>query len=203
LGEALRLIAGDPSVRGRQSVVKLLGRYQKDRPRELQALKADFPTLSIEFQTVFKAKGLEADHVVVLGLGTGLLGFPSEIEDDPILDLVLPPQEHFRYAEERRVFYVALTRARYSVFLLADEANPSPFVLELLSEPGVGVIGQSPTRAAYCQACTSGRLLRRNGPHGAFLGCSNWPLCKHTQKLPAGTEEMRSADISAHRTQAR
>ena len=58
-------------------------------------------------------------------------GFPSKIEEHNILKLVLPKEEEYPYAEERRIFYVALTRAKEKVFILAPKKNPSIFVKEL------------------------------------------------------------------------
>jgi DNA helicase IV len=72
--------------------------------------------------------------VIVTGLTADRYGFPSEIEDDPLLDLVLAKPDSFPNAEERRLLYVALTRARHQVHLLADRARPSPFALELLRD---------------------------------------------------------------------
>ena len=65
------------------------------------------------------------------GLSGGTYGFPAEIADDPILDLVLPANERFEHAEERRLFYVALTRAKEHVYLIADRERPSVFAEEL------------------------------------------------------------------------
>ncbi len=69
-------------------------------------------------------KGLGGNHVVILQAESGVKGFPSEIVDDPLLDLVLPQPENFEHAEERRLFYVALTRARKSVTILASIERP-------------------------------------------------------------------------------
>lgn len=89
--------------------------------------------LDIRYHTVHKAKGLEADFVVLLGVRSGKYGFPSEVASDPIMSLVVPSENGFEYAEERRLFYVALTRARHSVLILADRSRPSVFVEELLT----------------------------------------------------------------------
>jgi DNA helicase-4 len=90
--------------------VFLLGRYGFTAPDDLRALQARFPRLNIRFLTAHGSKGLEADYVVLLGLTSGRHGFPSEVADDPVLGLVLADGEPFAFAEERRLFYVALTR---------------------------------------------------------------------------------------------
>lgn len=112
--------------------VLLLGRYRFLEP-DLAALSAEHPSLTLSFMTVHAAKGLEADYAIVMGLVSGRLGFPTEISDDPLLELVLSAPEGCDNAEERRLFYVALTRARRRVFLLTDQRRPSVFVEELQS----------------------------------------------------------------------
>ena len=66
----------------------------------------------IKFMTIHGSKGLEADYVFILNCNSGLYGFPSLVSDDPVLDYVLSDPEHYEYAEERRVFYVGITRAK-------------------------------------------------------------------------------------------
>ena len=83
--------------------------------------------------TVHRSKGLEADYVIVTGLSADKYGFPSEFEDDPLLSLVLARPDEYEHAEERRLFYVALTRARRQVHLIVDRAHPSSFALELMN----------------------------------------------------------------------
>ena len=78
------------------------------------------------------AKGLEADVVVLLDLSVGRYGFPSGVTDDPLLSLVLADADQFPNAEERRLFYVALTRAKRSVHLIVPKSGPSPFAREIV-----------------------------------------------------------------------
>jgi DNA helicase IV len=111
--------------------VLLLARYRFRKPKNMAQLSRSFPGLSIRFLSIRASKGLEADHVIILRAEEGRLGLPSEIVDDPVLDLVLPEPERFSHAEDRRVFYVALTRAELSVTVLASEERPSAFVVEL------------------------------------------------------------------------
>ncbi|HLR13223.1 MAG TPA: 3'-5' exonuclease, partial [Burkholderiaceae bacterium] len=82
-------------------------------------------------QTVHAAKGREADAVIVLGLEQGRYGFPASQDDAPLSSLMQDPGDDFPAAEERRLFYVALTRARQCVFLLVHATRPSAFVMEL------------------------------------------------------------------------
>ncbi|MDE0193589.1 MAG: UvrD-helicase domain-containing protein, partial [Gammaproteobacteria bacterium] len=132
LKEALDRIAVDASQYDGTSEVLLLGRYRHLRPRNLGALPQQYPSLRFTWMTVHRCKGLEADYAVVLGMCSGKYGFPVEIADDPLLDLVLAAPEAHPNAEERRLLYVAVTRARRQVFLLAEGGRPSEFVTELI-----------------------------------------------------------------------
>lgn len=86
----------------------------------------------IEFLTVHKSKGLEADYVILLQCNKDTYGFPSMVSDDPVLDHVLTKSDQFPYGEERRLFYVAITRAKMQTMVLYDQRFPSVFVNEFL-----------------------------------------------------------------------
>ncbi len=86
----------------------------------------------IEFLTVHKSKGLEADYVIVLQCNKDTYGFPSLVSDDPVLNYVLTKSDQYPYGEERRLFYVAITRAKVKTYVLYDRRFPSVFVDEFL-----------------------------------------------------------------------
>lgn len=86
----------------------------------------------IEFLTVHKSKGLEADYVILLQCNKGTFGFPSQMNDDPVLNLILGKGDEFPFGEERRLMYVAITRAKIRTFIMYDRRNPSVFVTEFL-----------------------------------------------------------------------
>ena len=157
------------------SSVLILTRYkmsQKDLPRTWNKLKLDT-------RTIHSAKGLEADYVLVLDLNSDKYGFPSEIEDDPLLELVLSSIDPFTHSEERRLFYVAITRSRSKIFLLVDPARPSSFITELnemTSEHELAWVGE-PYTPVRCTLC-NGPIVRRKGKHGDFWSCGNYPQCK-------------------------
>lgn len=143
----------------------------------------------IVFMSVHRAKGLEADDVVVLNLQNAMYGFPNRIEDDPILQILLGSSESFEFAEERRLFYVAVTRTRNDTYLISGPlesgSGPSPFVNELMSNDtgSIGILGKNSVddwRPALCPRCGTGRLVvRRSSRTGkTFLGCSNFPFCE-------------------------
>ena len=86
----------------------------------------------IEFLTVHKSKGLEADYVILLQCNKDTYGFPSLVSDDPVLSYVLTKSDQFPFGEERRLFYVAITRAKMKTLVLYDKRFPSVFVDEFL-----------------------------------------------------------------------
>ncbi|MCY4168299.1 MAG: UvrD-helicase domain-containing protein, partial [Rhodobacter sp.] len=183
LKEALDRIDEDAKGHEGVSEVLLLGRYRHLKPPNLDSLGRQHPRLRFSYMTVHRAKGLEADYVVVLGLFAGRLGFPVEIADDPLLDLVMAAPEPHPNAEERRLLYVALTRARRQAFLLAEGGAPSAFVTELIDDrERVTVFGRPPEGNVACPQCGEGHLERRENARdgNVFYGCSNWPHCEHT-----------------------
>ena len=156
----------------------VLSRYSHLLPdrSHLKSLEKMWPGQVRTPLTVHKSKGLEADYVILNGLTANKYGFPSEIEDDPLLDLVLARPDSYPNAEERRLFYVALTRARYQVHLLVDRLRPSSFALELLNgEYDVKHIGRGADDENTCPECRSG-LIEEKQP--GFAVCSNYPYCK-------------------------
>ena len=182
LDEALDRIAADAApTEGRPSVL-VLGRYRHLKP-DMRRLARKHPALDLSYRTVHAAKGLEADYVVLRGVCAGRYGFPAEVADDPLLDLVLTAPEEHPNAEERRLFYVALTRAKRRACLLEEGGPRSPFVEELLQAGGgIQTFGSPNATGASCPECTKGYLVQRaNESGGRFYGCSNYPYCEHTQ----------------------
>jgi DNA helicase-4 len=171
-----------PGRLGRLSV-DVLGRYNFDR-KHLPARRRS--GIDLTFRTVHGSKGLEADYVVIPNLTRGVFGFPSQIADDPVLDLVMSEPDPYPHAEERRLFYVALTRARREVVLVAVRGKESTFLRELVDDGLVTVMGGEDVAAPpVCPQCEDGFLVARRGPYGAFLGCSTFPRCRHTAKVSA------------------
>ena len=141
-----------------------------------------FPQIECQFLTVHRSKGIEGDFVILLNARDDLLGFPNLIADDPIIQLLLAKAEAYPHAEERRLFYVALTRTRNSVYVLVPEKRCSPFVREL-SDLGVKdshfMGGARLTSDVSCPKCKKGQLILRNSGFGEFMSCSNYPQCDY------------------------
>lgn len=116
--------------------VLLLSRYHHLRPAILDKAKTRWPKLQIDFMTIHASKGQQADFVIMLGLHEGRDGFPAEARESIMEKGLLPQPEDFPDAEERRLAYVAITRARQQVWMLFDKDRPSVFV-EHFRELGV------------------------------------------------------------------
>lgn len=179
----------EANVAGQTRSVLILGRYNLQlTDLQRHGVSSRRPHLTIEFKTVHGAKGQEADYVIVVGLLTDrAYGFPSQITDDPLLAFVMPESDEPGGYEERRLFYVALTRARHRVVLVAREFRGSTFCDELRQNDDlrevVRFVPADPQRFALgtCPQCRLGGLLQRNGRYGGFLGCSRYPACDFTK----------------------
>lgn len=186
------LCEADADSTGRQKTAKvfILGRYRNQLPGGLSGWQRRFASnLSIEFKTIHASKGLQADYVILVGLHTRKDAFPSEIADDPLLQMVMPEPEGFPNAEERRLFYVALTRAKHKVWLLGGKHTASCFLTEIqatLPKPPSGAsVGTDKQAIAIerCPKCKTGRLTKRHGKYGPFIGCSEYPGCNYTRRI--------------------
>ena len=201
-----------------QSIL-LLGRYNYDAMSVGFTGKIDMKEARImvklagrevPFLSVHSAKGLEADHVILVNCNQGAYGFPSLIEDDPILDFVLSKGETYPFAEERRLFYVAMTRARMKMYVCYDQKRPSPFISEFLVRLEVG--------SYLCPRCLEGKMemikggVTSNGTEYRSFVCSNRESgcdffeTKYGDLTPPGiqiTEEMTAQDVERLRENRR
>ncbi len=142
-----------------------------------------FPSLNISFKTIHRSKGLEEDFVILINNENAKAGFPNKIEDDPILSLVLSEKSTYSFAEERRLFYVALTRTKSYCYLLVHAKSPSIFIEEikdncLIINPEIVNSNDFIT----CPNCKTGHLVLRGEWDNQFYGCSNYPYCEYNQR---------------------
>ena len=126
------------------STIFLLGRYKKDiefikqsaafftkKKKYLEIIYEKRIDLDINFLTIHESKGLQADYIFILNNKNATLGFPSKIVDTKILNIIKENKETYPYSEERRLFYVAITRAKKKTFLLGINKEESIFLKEL------------------------------------------------------------------------
>lgn len=145
----------------------------------------DYPKMRLKFSTVHASKGLEDDYVIIINADDDRIGFPNKMEDDVLLDMVLSHKSEYEYAEERRLWYVALTRTRNYTYIIANPENPSIFLNEIKEKCFVlnqnSCSNDRKTEIA-CPRCKTGRLVLRTSEldGNQFFGCSNYPYCTYS-----------------------
>jgi len=166
---------------GRPTTVYILGRYRRD---EAYRPRSEVANVKVEFITIHSSKGLEADHVILPRVTGETMGFPSRVVDDPVLQLALPSGDGFEFSEERRLFYVALTRARQTVTLVTVARKESAFATELVRDCALKILNADGSEYTdeVCPKCGAGFLVARSGRYGPFFGCTSFPRCNHTRK---------------------
>lgn len=87
--------------------------------------------ISVQSKTIHAAKGLESKVVFILGLSEGSGGFPDIWLEDRIFQVIKKANHDLLLEEERRLFYVAITRAKEKLFLITEKGNESSFLKEI------------------------------------------------------------------------
>lgn len=184
-------------VHGKKKSILLLGRYGFDGERlgqtEFFSYNEGFitchsqPDVGVHFLTTHSSKGLGYDNVIIINAEHGVYGFPCQIEDDPVMRFVIKEDKGISFSEERRLFYVAMTRTKNRVFIIAPEKNPSSFVVELIENyKSITIHGELSKQLTeikkdrrYCPVCGFPLQLRVNKAYGLRLYiCTNEPeLC--------------------------
>lgn len=162
--------------------------------------------VKLQFLTAHSSKGLSADNVIIINAKDETYGFPSKVDDDPILNLVISNDTSYNYAEERRLFYVALTRTKNRVFIITPERRPSEFIKELLSEPhnypnvtlngALKVDVNAPKKIKdSCPICGYPMQFKWNKNYGLKL----W-ICTNDQEVCGYmTNDKRGGELSIHK----
>jgi len=175
------------------ATIYIIGRYSFSKPAFLQTMAKQYPEYNFLFDTVHGSKGKEADFVIVVDVNDARYGFPSKIVNEPLLDLVLPQPESHEYAEERRLFYVAITRAKHHSYVLFDVVKPSVFIEEIrdrkndskyqFNQTSTEGVASAPPDFGTCPSCGTGKMMMRVMPDGRFFfGCGHYPLCSYTPR---------------------
>ena len=162
--------------------------------------------VKLNFMTAHSSKGLTAENVIIINAKDETYGFPSKVDDDPVLNLVVSFDTSYNYAEERRLFYVALTRTKNRVFIVTPDKRPSEFIKELLSEPhnypNVTLRGElkvdlkAPIKAkTTCPKCGYPMQFKYSKNYGLKL----W-ICTNDQELCGFmTNDKRGGELSIHK----
>lgn len=121
--------------------IMVLGRNNQDinyvLTNEFEYLKDNtilwkkYPDMKLYYKTVHRSKGLEEDNVILIHLENNKNGFPNKRKESKIMEKLFPNYDFYPYAEERRLFYVALTRTKNNIYILSSKKSPSIFILEL------------------------------------------------------------------------
>ncbi|WP_300493209.1 UvrD-helicase domain-containing protein [uncultured Methylophaga sp.] len=163
-------------LKGRTASVMFLARFKNSLP-PLNTYKSQHRNLKFSGMSVHSAKGKQADFVIILDVVKGKYGFPSEVQTDPMLEILLPSLEDFQHAEERRLFYVALSRAKQTVFIQTQLGFESSFIKELKDLREDVSVSLTAVQNHYieqvrCPSCLEGQLVPIEGQYGLFYACS-------------------------------
>lgn len=211
IGETVQKVMDQILAENPKSSILLLGRYNFDAynlgksadfvyDEKTGGVRSEkYNAYYFDFMTVHRAKGLGYDNVIVFNNVDSTFGFPSKIEDDPVMHYVVKTDHDIEYAEERRLFYVALTRTKNRVYLVTPQQRPSDFVRELIRDyPNVVVRGdidaesRNSIERSTCPVCGYPLQLRYKKAYGLRLWiCSNEPeICDFM------TNDLRGNDMS-------
>lgn len=222
LGKAVNKAIGDimeynaAESKSRVASILLIGRYGFDARNLCYSKEFNYDEKSgkvysaqygkqvkLQFLTAHSSKGLSADNVIIINAKDETYGFPSKVDDDPVLNMVVLNDTSYNYAEERRLFYVALTRTKNRVFIVTPEKRPSEFIKELLSDPksypNVTLKGELKTDLSIsnvvkdsCPICGYPMQLRWNKNYGLRL----W-ICTNDQEVCGFmTNDKRGEELS-------
>jgi len=134
---------------GEEKNILILGRYTFDKNKIIdnktiieqntKIIYKKYEKVKIEFMTIHSSKGLGYDNIIIINTLNDILGFPSKIKTDPILEQLITKDENIKYAEERRLFYVALTRTKNEVIILTPKYNSSIFIKEIKKSKNIKI----------------------------------------------------------------
>ncbi|MED9962681.1 MAG: UvrD-helicase domain-containing protein, partial [Bacteroidales bacterium] len=221
INEAIAQIIKFNSIENKNNIpsILLIGRYGFDAKNMCKSNQFSYDEKSgnvfsskygakvkLNFMTAHSSKGLSAENVIIINAKDNVYGFPSKVEDDPILKLVVSYDDSYNYAEERRLFYVALTRTKNRVFIITPKNKPSEFIKELLNEPhnypNVTLNGELSSLTTNdsevknkCPKCGYPMQLKWNKNYGLKL----W-ICTNDQEICGFmTNDKREKEMSIHK----
>lgn len=193
--EALKLIFEDMKKNNLPPNVVILGRYREDyqkilkKDKEFQYVENSdntvlikynkYQNLQIKFMTIHQSKGLDFDTVILfLQEAENQPSFPTGYEDNYLMKpLLYNKKDTFPNAEERRIFYVALTRCKKQCYIINPEEMTSSFFQEIKHH--CIPINDSLSDFCYktnqklCPGCKKGIYSEHSSNDRTFWACSN------------------------------
>lgn len=203
--------------KGSGSSILLIGRYNFDArnlcfsndfmydEQNNKIISKKYRYAKLEFLTAHSSKGLGYDNVVIVNARNEMYGFPSKVDNDPVMQYVVRDDKSIEYAEERRLFYVAMTRTKNRVYIVTPEQHPSEFILELIKDyPNITLRGEINKNSESnigtikkCPVCGYPLQLRWKKNYGLRLWmCANEPeVCNFiTNDLNGGDMSVEKCD---------
>ena len=203
--------------KGKDSSILLIGRYNFDArnlcfsddfiydEKNSKIISKKYRYAKLEFLTAHSSKGLGYDNIVIVNARNELYGFPSKVDNDPVMQYVVRDDKSIEYAEERRLFYVAMTRTKNRVYIVTPEQHPSEFILELIKDyPNVSLYGNvvkeqetNIGKIKKCPVCGYPLQMRWKKNYGLKLWmCTNEPeICNFiTNDLNGGDMSVEKCD---------
>ncbi len=203
--------------KGKNSTILLIGRYNFDArnlcfsddfiydEKNNKIISKKYRYAKLEFLTAHSSKGLGYDNIVIVNARNELYGFPSKVDNDPVMQYVVRDDKSIEYAEERRLFYVAMTRTKNRVYIVTPEQHPSEFILELIKDyPNVSLYGNIVNeqetnigKIKKCPVCGYPLQMRWKKNYGLKLWmCTNEPeICNFiTNDLNGGDMSVEKCD---------
>ena len=203
--------------KGNNSSILLIGRYNFDArnlcfsndfiydEQNNKIISKKYRYAKLEFLTAHSSKGLGYDNVIIVNARNEMYGFPSKVDNDPVMQYVVRDDKSIEYAEERRLFYVAMTRTKNRVYIVTPEQHPSEFILELIKDyPNITLRGEINKNSESnvgtikkCPVCGYPLQLRWKKNYGLRLWmCTNEPeICNFiTNDLNGGDMSIEKCD---------
>lgn len=180
--------------------IAVLARYRYLLKNAKEKVDSESVNRNIKYWTFHGSKGLEADYCILVGFSQGKMGFPNLNKEEAVIEALLPSLDKYPHSEERRLLYVAITRAKKKCYLIADPMAPSEFITELLTPKyDLNIVSErfeEKHRKIYkCPVCTDGYFRLRAGQYGNFYSCTSGSVC---QSKPRICEQCGSPSIDIH-----
>lgn len=168
--------------------VAILARYRYLLDNAREKINHEITYKNIKYWTFHGSKGLEADYCILIGFFQGKTGFPNMNKEEAVVEALLPSLDVFPHSEERRLLYVAITRAKKKSYLIADPMAPSKFINELVTPKYELNIVSKTFEDKYrkifkCPTCTDGYFRLISGKFNNFYSCTSGSICTSKPRI--------------------